>query len=217
MTLSPRSLILLSMLAYLLSLVNRLQSPVTAEAAYQPQTCLRADAVRPGMRGHASLKAGTMPQRSCRVEILSLVRNVGLGREMVLCRLSPRAGDTIDFRTALAGSAVYIGDKLLGTAACVNCDGGDTVAGVAPFWQPLRDVIAPARQSGVRPSVVHLPQPIRVGVRDYNALAVGGEQPQGPAAKATLWLSPLLPSRTAPGSHDEGMAIVRRRNAGGGL
>jgi hypothetical protein len=214
MNLSPRSLILLSMLAYLLGLVQHIQSQGQAPAGTRPDAYVRLDAVRPGMRGHGCLNGAAPCPRGYAVEVLRVLQHVAPGRHLVLCRLWGIDPTRQEFRSALGGSPVYSGPRLLGTVAWVHADGPDVIAGVTPFLQTPIDPEDPAAGGRPGPARIVLAQPVNVDGRDYQTVALGGPRHHAADDGRTLWLAPLDPARGTDSPGGRGLAVTRRR---GGL
>jgi hypothetical protein len=120
-------------------------------------------------------------------------------------------------RSALSENPIYIGDKLLGLAACVCEDGTDALAGVVPFVQTPAGARACRLEESIETVRVHVAEPVRFGGHSYHAVAVGGEGPSRDSRNETLWLNPLRRQHTAQKSRDNAPPLARERANRGGL
>lgn len=102
-----------------------------------PATYWQVKDIRAGMKGHGvTVVSGVEKTRFC-AEVLSVMRGVSPGRDMILCRLSGAGVEHSGIVQGMSGSPIYVDGKLLGAVAYAWEFAKDPIAGVTPFEQML--------------------------------------------------------------------------------
>jgi hypothetical protein len=191
MVFNARPLILLSMLAYLLSLVARVEPPAEAIAGPHESPYWEVDDLRPGMKGHGRTVLKGTQIESFQAEVLGVLKNTSPGRDLVLCRLSGLELEKTGVIAGMSGSPVYIQNKLVGAVAYAWPYGKEPIAGITPFSQMstcVDDLAKSAAHAG--PWKAPLRRPVRIGGREYDSVNVS-EHGGDPAGEGGAWLVPL--------------------------
>lgn len=111
------------------------------------------DDVRAGMTGYGNtVIKGTQPERFL-VNVLSVVKGVTPGRDLVLCRVEGLGLDKTGILSGMSGSPVYIEDKLVGAIAFTWSFGKEPIGGITPFSQ-MAEYSKPGKPAG--PGVANL-------------------------------------------------------------
>ncbi len=135
MPFNPRPLLLLSLLAWLLGLLGRLQPASPAVAGPKAPCCWQVEDVRAGMKGHGRTVLKGTRVETFQAEVLGVLRNTSPGRDLILCRLSGLNLEKTGVIAGMSGSPIYIDDKLLGAVAYAWPYGKEPIAGITPFCQ----------------------------------------------------------------------------------
>ncbi|MCS6849614.1 MAG: hypothetical protein NZ700_00415 [Gemmataceae bacterium] len=191
-------------------------------AAPKRDSYWQVDDLRPGMKG-----VGRTVMKGTRIEpfhaeVLGILKNTSPGRDLVVCRLSGLDLERTGVIAGMSGSPIYIDGKLLGAVAYTWPFGKEPIAGVTPFCQMHDYVEAYERrdlvEQGEAPPRVGLAEPLRVGGRDYAAVAVsqGFDDPL-PDDDGVLRLVPLRMPVTATGFTPHSLSLLRTRFRQAGL
>jgi hypothetical protein len=211
---NPRPLILLSMLAYLMNVVGRIQPPSSqAWEGIRPCSCWQVDQVRPGMKGFGRTVLKGTKIETFQAEVLGVLKNTSPGRDLVLCRLSGLDLEKTGVIAGMSGSPVYIDDKLLGAVAYAWPYGKEPIAGITPFSQ-MHDFVAclDKRRPGDRPRAVRvgLGRSLHVGDQTFDTVTV--TQDIGAAGDTEgLALAPLQTPLAATGFTAHSLRLLRER------
>jgi hypothetical protein len=213
MAISSRPLILLSMLAYLISLALRLDPPTTAAGA--SPGCWQVDDVQAGMKGVGRTVMKGTKIETFEVEVLGVLKNTSPGRDLVLCRLSGLNLDKTGVIAGMSGSPVYIDDRLLGAVAYAWPYGKEPIAGVTPFCQ-MHDFVAAfdKRDDKGKPTRVGLGQPLHLGGKEFDTVTVSQGFETPPRDSEDLWLTPLATPLAATGFTPQCLRLLRERCSG---
>ena len=108
---------------------------------FDPATMMRADDVRPGMKGYGlTVFSGIRPERFD-AEVVGVRHRVFPGQDIILCRLSsPHLAD-IGVIAGMSGSPVYMDGRLIGAVAYGWSNSKEALAGVTPI-DAMLDVFA---------------------------------------------------------------------------
>jgi hypothetical protein len=217
MSLNPRPLILLSMMAYLLSLVARFQPPQEASAGPREEHFWRVDDLRPGMKGYGRTVLKGTQIESFRVEVLGILKNTSPGRDLVLCRLSGLELEKTGVIAGMSGSPVYIAGKLVGAVAYAWPYGKEPIAGITPYGE-MNEFVDILSKSAARTTPVKLPldHPVKSGGRDYDAVTVA-QRADAPHRDDSLWLVPLKTPLVASGLTPHTLRLLSERSGDLGL
>ncbi len=211
---SARSLVLLSMLAYLLNVVQQVELQNQTHTRDGAAFNMALEDVRPGMKGYGRLLAWDGQAKCYRLEVLHVVRNVSPGCDLVLCRLPRQELNKADL-DILGGSPVYVGVQMLGTVACIARGGDQTVVGVSPSLQIPMDSDAVAAADLAQSTHGDLKRPLRVGSHAYRAVSLTAKGPLTGRDDGVLRLALLPRVQPAGWSRQAGLAMYRRRSNGG--
>lgn len=108
---------------------------------FDPATMMRADDVRPGMKGYGlTVFSGIRPERF-EAEVVGVRHRVFPGQDIILCRLRSPHLEDIGVIAGMSGSPVYMDDKLIGAVAYGWTNSKEALAGVTPI-DAMLDVFA---------------------------------------------------------------------------
>jgi len=204
MSLNPRPLILLAILAYVLSLVARFQPPSTATAGLDEERFWHVEELHPGMKGYGRTVLPGTQIESFQVEVLAILETTRPSRHLLLCRLSGLDLTKTGGIARVSGSPVYIHGRLVGGIDCACASGKEPIAGITLFAE-LANTPGNPTKSSWRVSLDH---PMRLGNREYAAVTVA--QPgETPREDDSFWLVPLQP--LASTTNPPPVAVTRGR------
>jgi hypothetical protein len=219
MSLSSRTLILFSMLAYLLCLATRYRAGSAEGEAAPPGHCWRVEEVRAGLKGVGRTVLKGTRVETFDVEVLGVLKNTSPGRDLVLCRLSGLNLDKTGVIAGMSGSPVYVGDKLLGAVAFAWAYGKEPIAGLTPFCQ-MQEYVAglPKKRPGGGPATrVGLGERLYLGGKEFDSVTVAQGHEAPPADAEGLWLTPLATPLAATGFTPYSLRLLRERCGDMGL
>jgi hypothetical protein len=218
MSLNPRPLILLSLLAYLLSLVARFQQPGEATAGPRQEGFWRVEELRPGLKGYGRTVLKGTQIESFQAEVLGILKNTSPGRDLVLCRLSGLDLDKTGVIAGMSGSPVYIQGRLLGAVAYAWPYGKEPIAGITPFCEMCDYVDALTKADDAGPPVrVPLDRPLKSGGRQYDSVNVAQRCDTPHRDDDGLWLVPLQTPLVSSGLTQHTLHLLRDRAGDIGL
>jgi hypothetical protein len=217
MSLNPRPLILLSMMAYLLGLVAKFQPPGEATAGPREGQFWMVESLRPGMKGVGRTVLKGTQIETFHVEVLGILKNTSPGRDLVLCRLSGLDLEKTGVIAGMSGSPVYIEGRLLGAVAYAWPYGKEPIAGVTPFCQ-MCDYVDSLTKSAAKADPVKVPLelPLRSGGRDYSSVTVA-QHADAAHGEDSMWLVPLQTPLVATGMTSRSLRLLSERSGDLGL
>jgi hypothetical protein len=212
MSLSSRTLILFSMLAYLMCMAARFHS-AGGQGDGPLGQCWRVEDVRAGLKGVGRTVLKGTRIETFDVEVLGVLKNTSPGRDLILCRLSGLNLEKTGVIAGMSGSPVYIGDKLLGAVAFAWAYGKEPIAGITPFCQ-MHAYVAGfncPRKGKAAPTRVGLSEPLHLGGREFDSVTVSAGREMPPADAEGMWLTPLATPLAATGFTPQSLRLLRER------
>jgi hypothetical protein len=187
----------------------------TALAAPKGDKYWRVEDIRPGMKGVGRTVMKGTKVETFQVEVLGVLRNTSLGRDMILCRLSGLNLEKTGVIAGMSGSPVYLDNKLVGAVAYAWPYGKEPIAGITPFSQMNGFVEAFERRDGIRankPTRVGLRQPLVIDGKEFDNVTVAqGFEEAKPTAADGLWMMPLRTPLAATGFTKNSLKLLHER------
>src|SRR6266403_3860858 len=104
---------------------------------------LRADQLKPGMKGYGlSVFKGTKPERF-EVEVIGVLKNALPKQDMILIRMSGQDLEKHKVIAGMSGSPIYIDGKLIGALAYGWTFENEPLAGVTPIHNMMAQLSRP--------------------------------------------------------------------------
>jgi hypothetical protein len=193
-----------------------------AAAVPKGPPCWRVEDLRRGMKGHGRTVMKGTKVETFQAEILGVLKNTSPGRDLVLARLSGLSLEKTGVIAGMSGSPVYVEGKLVGAVAYAWPFGKEPIAGITPFCQMHAFVEAFERRdiaAAERPVRLGLAEPVKVGGKEYDTVAVAQGPSDATAEKAgdCLWMMPLQMPLAATGFTRHSLALLGKRTKQFGL